>query len=79
MINDIISFFSTAINSCFNWFNSLLVATNTFDLVFSVVLICMICRFLLFPFFKGSINAGISDRVKQNRNKQNNSNNQRKG
>lgn len=52
-----------AITVVFKWFTDLYSSVGALNLIIALTFIMMICRFLLYPFFSGVINVGVSDAV----------------
>lgn len=62
MEGSLINSFISAINSCFSWFDSIFSKLpNLYNLLFCVIILIAIYRFLLSPLFKGGI--GSSDKA----------------
>lgn len=62
-MTNIFQHFFVAIANVFNWFTDLYTSIGALNLIIALTFIMMICRFLLYPFFAGVINVGVSDAV----------------
>lgn len=67
MINDILLFLGQAFSACLTWFDNLTIATGTWTLIFSFIVMFLVARFIINPFIGASIKAAASDRVKRSR------------
>lgn len=64
MLDQILSFLGTGISAVFGWFDSLMSA-ELWTLVFSMISMSLVYRFLVKPFFGGRGRSGGSDKARK--------------
>lgn len=64
MVSDILRILGTAISACFTWFDAL-ISGDLWTLLFSVIAMGLVARFLIVPFFGGRARTGGSDKARK--------------
>lgn len=64
-INKLLDSLFDAIIQCFQWFDDLYLSVNMYWIAMGLVVVALVSRFLLLPFFGGIVNVGVSDSVQR--------------